>query len=114
MQRGFGDARLFDQALQREELVLGRDHFEQREQAQRRRVAVDAGSSVGRGMCVHVRPIIVNCSYQDNTFRFFDFLLDVGSSPAYSSGHISFSELLPLSAFAFNEQNPKQERDNRE
>ena len=39
VQGRLGDARLFDEPLQGEQLVLGRDHLEQCEQAQRRGVS---------------------------------------------------------------------------
>ena len=61
VQRGLGQRRGVGQTLEREVLVFGRNDFEQREQAQRGRVAVDfqgvrgGGNGLHRGMIGHTR-----------------------------------------------------------
>jgi hypothetical protein len=73
VQRRLGQAGFFHQRRQGEEVVLARDHFQQREQAQRGRVAVDGdglGQSFAGGGGIHGR-ILYRFVFRYNLSRFF-------------------------------------------
>ena len=84
VQGGFGQAGPLDQALQRHALVVAGDQFEQRKQAQRRRVALEGLDGLVRvgiggsgGGIHHIGEISTGSGKRLNSYRFMELVVDV-------------------------------------